>query len=127
TLSGYGNSNGKAGTGAGKLRWVETTIKKADYTKSEILVEQSKGKGACHGDSGGPAYVKVDGTLVLIGVTSRGVDDANNDCSVSAAYTSIPFYSAWIKRTSTALNKAAKTPAPATPAAPAVRALASAS
>jgi secreted trypsin-like serine protease len=127
TLSGYGNDNGAAGTGAGKLRWVETTLKKAAYTKSEILVEQSKGKGACHGDSGGPAYIKINGEYVVIGVTSRGVDDANNDCSVSAAYTSTHYYAAWISRTANSLNAAAKKPAPTTPATPAARAVARAS
>ncbi|MEK7356266.1 MAG: trypsin-like serine protease [Bdellovibrionota bacterium] len=128
TLAGYGNDDGAAGTGAGKLRWVETTLKKVAYTKSELLVEQSKGKGACHGDSGGPAYTKVNGDYILIGVTSRGVDDLKNDCSVSAAYTSVPYYSAWSVRTAKALNTAAKKkPTPATPVAPAARAVAAAS
>lgn len=121
TLSGYGNDDGKAGSGAGKLRWVETTLKNVNYTKSEILVEQSKGKGACHGDSGGPAYVKnTDGSYLLIGVTSRGVDDPNNDCSVSAAYTSVMYYASWIKRTANTLNKEAANKPANTPAVPAL-------
>lgn len=95
-LSGYGTSDGVKGTGSGLLRFVETTIKKVDYTKTEILIEQSLGKGACHGDSGGPAYAVVDGKKYLIGVTSRGVDDLKNDCSVSAAYTGVAFYAGWV-------------------------------
>lgn len=126
TLAGYGTSDGIAQTGAGKLRFVETTLKNATYTKSEILMEQSKGKGACHGDSGGPAYVKsTNGEYVVIGVTSRGVDDPKNTCGVSAAYTSTSYYSAWIVRTAKAMNNAAKKNNN-TPSAPASRALASA-
>lgn len=98
---------------AGKLRFVTTTMKNATYSKSEFLTESSKGKSACHGDSGGPAYVEVDGEQVLVGVTSRSVGDDEDMCNVSAAYTSIPFYSSWIVSTSKALN-AAKPAAPAT-------------
>ncbi len=89
---------------AGKLRFVTTTIKKVAYTKSEFLTESSKGKSACHGDSGGPAYVEIDGELVVIGVTSRSVGDEQDMCNVSAAYTSIPFYATWIASTSKQLN-----------------------
>lgn len=116
-LAGYGNNDGAKGEGAGTLRYVETTIKQVAFSSSEILIEQSKGKGACHGDSGGPAYVEIDGKLVIVGVTSRGVNDPNNDCSVSAAYTSVAYYADWIARTAKELNK--KKPAPQPTPAPA--------
>jgi secreted trypsin-like serine protease len=106
-LAGYGISDGVNQTGSGHLRFVETTIRNTTYSKTEILVDQTQGKGACHGDSGGPAYAKVDGKLVLWGVTSRGVDDPNNDCSVAAAYTAIPFYSQWVTKAAAGLNSRA--------------------
>lgn len=117
-LSGYGTSDGVKGTGSGLLRFVETTIKQVDYTKTEILIEQSLGKGACHGDSGGPAYTVINGKKYVIGVTSRGVDDLKNDCSVSAAYTGVSFYAKWIVaavkalNTETSTDKALPLPAP---------------
>ncbi|RYZ76364.1 MAG: trypsin-like serine protease [Proteobacteria bacterium] len=95
-LSGYGTNDGVKDEGSGLLRFVETTIQQTDYTQSEILIEQSLGKGACHGDSGGPAYVEIEGKKFVIGVTSRGVNDLKNDCSVSAAYTGVPFYAKWL-------------------------------
>ena len=104
TLAGYGTSDGVAGTGAGKLRYVDTTIQAVGYSESEILMEQSKGFGACHGDSGGPAYVEVNGKRLVIGVTSRGVNDPENHCGVSSAYTSIPFYTEWIKKSAITLS-----------------------
>ena len=103
-LAGYGNDNGAEHSGSGKLRFVETTIKDGGFSESEILIEQSKGKGACHGDSGGPAFVKVNGKWALWGVTNRGVNDPNNDCSVSAAYASIPYYRDWVTKTARELN-----------------------
>jgi secreted trypsin-like serine protease len=99
---------------AGKLRFVTTTMKNAQYSKSEFLTEASKGKGACHGDSGGPAYVEIDGELVLTGVTSRTVGDEQDMCNVSAAYTSIPFYANWIVSTSKQLNALVPASKPAT-------------
>lgn len=105
-LAGYGISDGVAHTGAGTLRSVEVTIQDSQYSKSELLLDQTHGKGACHGDSGGPAYVKVGEKWMLFGVTSRGVNDPRNDCSVSAAYTSIPFYMTWVKKTAAKLMKA---------------------
>jgi secreted trypsin-like serine protease len=99
-LAGYGISNGVSQEGAGILRSVITTIKDGAYSDSEVLIDQTSGKGACHGDSGGPAYVQVNGQWMLWGVTNRGVNDPNNDCSVSAAYSKIPFYTSWISSTS---------------------------
>ncbi|MBK7890018.1 MAG: trypsin-like serine protease [Bdellovibrionales bacterium] len=113
---------------AGKLRFVTTSIKKAEYTKSEVLVEQAHGKGACHGDSGGPAYTELNGELVVFGVTSRGVDDPNDTCGVSAAYTNVAYYANWVVRTAKDLNKIAPAPvrpAIANPANPAPAAVAS--
>lgn len=104
-LAGYGASEvtlspqGSEHSGAGILRIVDTTVKDLSFSVSEVVVEQSKGKGACHGDSGGPAYIVVNGKLLTFGVTSRGVDDILDTCSVSAAYTSIPFYWKWITQT----------------------------
>lgn len=102
-------------SGSGKLRSVTTTMKNVNYSKSEFLLESSKGKSACHGDSGGPAYVKIEVERngqtvledVLIGVTSRGVDDVDDLCNVAAAYTSMAFYSTWIVSTAKALDAAA--------------------
>lgn len=93
--------------GSGKLRYTDTTIVSAAFTKSEFVTDSSKGRGACHGDSGGPAFVTVDNELVVTGVTSRSVDDPGDTCAVGAAYTSIPFYAKWIVQTAKQLDAAA--------------------
>ncbi len=98
-LAGYGISNGVAHTGGGTLRYVEVQIQNNAFSESELLVAQNQGRGACHGDSGGPAYVRVNGQLMLWGVTNRGVNDPKNDCSVSAAYASVLYYREWLQQT----------------------------
>jgi hypothetical protein len=42
-----------------------------------------EGKDSCNGDSGGPAYIKLDGKLLLAGVTSRG----SEVCGLYGIYT----------------------------------------
>lgn len=102
-LAGYGINDGAAKTGAGVLRYVDVEIQDASYSETEVLLDQTKGKGACHGDSGGPAYVRVNGQWMLWGITNRGINDPRDLCSVSAAYASIPFYMNWIRRTAAKL------------------------
>lgn len=98
-LAGYGISNGVSKEGAGVLRVTKVTIEDPNYSESEVTLNQRQGMGACHGDSGGPAYVSIKGKLYLWGVTSRGVEDKADDCSQLAAYTNAIHYRAWLNRT----------------------------
>lgn len=95
-LAGYGISNGKRGDGSGILRVTNVLIADPKFSSTEVKLDQTKGHGACHGDSGGPAYVFVDSKYYLWGVTSRGVDDPNNDCSKYSAYTNALLYKQWV-------------------------------
>ncbi len=114
TLSGYGITSaivkkivrGKNGsqkivsvpsTGAGVLRKIENiVVKQISADKKEIMLDQSKSVGACHGDSGGPAFVLAkDGTSIQVGVTSRGTEKLGN-CNENAIYTSVASHLAWI-------------------------------
>ena len=90
-LAGYGISNASRETGSGTLRKVEVTISNPNYSASEVEFDQSHGGGACHGDSGGPAYVVIGGHPYLFGITSRG----GGNCNLDVIYTKIAAYSAW--------------------------------
>lgn len=104
-LAGYGHSDGIKKTGSGILRRVIIKIENAAFSPTEVLLDQTKGKGACQGDSGGPAYVlEKDGKLSLFGITSRGEDDALDTCGVKSVYTNALAYKSWMKAAITALN-----------------------
>jgi secreted trypsin-like serine protease len=98
TLAGYGMSNATTKEGVGILRKANTQIVDATWSKTEILIDQSKGKGACRGDSGGPAYLASPKSLLLFGVTSRGIKDPNYQCNAYVAYTNVLSYLSWIRR-----------------------------
>jgi secreted trypsin-like serine protease len=101
--------------GAGVLREVDQTIINPNYGQTEVLVSL-QGKGACHGDSGGPAYVNEGGHLALFGVTSRLTNDdiSGNvmSCSVDMVYTDILKRATWINA---AVQKLEGLQAPPTP------------
>jgi secreted trypsin-like serine protease len=79
-------------TGDGILRVTEAPI--SSIQETEFRLDEKKA-GTCNGDSGGPAYVKKDGQLFLLGVTSRG----SELCNDSGVYTNAVFYKTWITDT----------------------------
>lgn len=102
-LAGYGINDGVKKSGSGILRWVSARVADANFSRSEVRLDQTQGKGACHGDSGGPAIVFIGGNPHVWGVTSRGYNDPADDCSVSAIYTNAATYEGWIDQVSAQL------------------------
>ena len=84
-----GDSGGN--DGAGVLRKVEVALKNSGYSTTEVLIDQSQGRGACHGDSGGPAFLIQGGQAYLFGVTSRELVKPGSQatCSSDVVYTNI--------------------------------------
>ncbi|WP_168196544.1 trypsin-like serine protease [Bdellovibrio sp. ZAP7] len=56
-------------SGDGTLRWTMAPISTVENTELRL---DEKLSGTCGGDSGGPAFVVVDGKFLFFGVTSRG-------------------------------------------------------
>lgn len=72
-LVGHGNSSASGAVVAGKKFKISTILKeyRNDSRFFSVLVfDGEKGKGSCHGDSGGPAYTKIDGQWYVTGVTN---------------------------------------------------------
>lgn len=79
-------------SGDGILRVTEAPI--ASIQETEFRLDEKKA-GTCNGDSGGPAYLKVNGQLFLLGVTSRG----SELCNDTGVYTNAVYYKTWINDT----------------------------
>jgi secreted trypsin-like serine protease len=74
------------------LHLLKTTVQLTNpaVTDSELLFEQFEGRGACHGDSGGPAFAKFNDKLFLIGITSRSATASGGEnCLEGSIYTSV--------------------------------------
>lgn len=98
-LAGFGITSAATQAGAGTLRRTSALIQ-GPAGKTEVVVDESHQHGSCSGDSGGPAFVQVDGKLVLWGVTSRG----DVDCSRQGVYTRIGAYTDWLASASAELR-----------------------
>lgn len=73
-IVGYGLDDGSRQTGAGTKRQALTSL--GTIFSNLILVGNSR-HGTCNGDSGGPAFMNIDGVETIVGTTSYG----NADCT----------------------------------------------
>lgn len=113
TLAGYGITDASSQTGGGILREVSgIRIVNPDLGKTEVVLDQSQGHGACHGDSGGPGYITdSSGHLVLWGLTDRGYPDGSpDDCMHESVYTKVTAYQGWIADSVKALSAVSSAP-----------------
>jgi len=80
-------------------------LSNAKFTETEILFNFMDGKGACHGDSGGPAFAVINGKLFVIGVTSRAPSLSGGEtCLEGAVYTSVPAHIEFLRQSAQYLN-----------------------
>ena len=79
-------------SGEGVLR--QTTAPLKYFLETEFHVNERL-SGTCNGDSGGPAFINLNGEYFLLGVTSRGAEL----CDDIGVYTNAVYYKQWISDT----------------------------
>ncbi|RYZ84694.1 MAG: trypsin-like serine protease [Proteobacteria bacterium] len=90
-------------SGEGILHMTDVVVEDS-FNATEIGLNQTKGKAACVGDSGGPAYLKVGEEYHLWGVTSRGT----RGCNGFVLYTDAIALSQWVNEQVALLGTVAK-------------------
>lgn len=83
-LAGYGLTSDGNDADYGRLYLAETPYIRRGL--AEFIAGQPGSPDTCNGDSGGPAYVVIDGTRHLAGITSRGTFTATQ-CGDGGIYT----------------------------------------
>jgi hypothetical protein len=106
-LAGFGQTRPLAQDGAstefsGFLRKTQVKLATLNEGGKELIWEAPKENiraSSCHGDSGGPMfYIEDDGSLTVIGVTSRAYA-ASIDCREKGVYTDVRKFADWIRST----------------------------
>jgi hypothetical protein len=93
TISGYGLEDPDGQFYYEVLNIAETPYQfRSDY---ELVAGGGGAPDTCTGDSGGPAYLPIDGEMALVGVTSYNFDP--QICGGAGAYTLVPAYLDWIE------------------------------
>lgn len=99
-IAGFGVTDGVLDSGGGILRSVTVAISNPKFSKGEVTIAQTDSAGSCHGDSGGPAFLRVGGKPVVWGISSAGVNNPERNCKTGeSTYTAIHVYKKWIEKT----------------------------
>ena len=111
TITGYGLEH-QDGQTAGLLNIAETPFKeRAEY---DFIAGDQQTPDTCFGDSGGPAYLPLDGSMVIVGITSYGLPHETLRCGVGTVYMFVPAYFDWIN-TSLSGSEPPQTPSSSVP------------
>jgi len=92
-LVGYGNDNGRAGTGSGVKRQV--TVPLANH-RDGVLETNTPGRTTCQGDSGGPGMMMVNGVETVVSITSYGEQYCPGSAGLSNLQMCLPFVDQFI-------------------------------
>jgi secreted trypsin-like serine protease len=102
-LVGFGNVDVFASTGYGRKRLVDVPLASsdprfgADPGLEFVAGSPFLDKDSCTGDSGGPAYVEIDGSWLLAGATSRATASSVRPCGDGGIYGRIHAFEEWLR------------------------------
>jgi secreted trypsin-like serine protease len=95
SLAGFGVPFSRSAGNTGTLRQVDVRVSSVDAKIARVSVG-ALFKGACAGDSGGPAYAKEGNEWKLVGATSTGAEILTACLGIVNNYTDVRQYKDWI-------------------------------
>ncbi len=101
TLAGWGILDDNIGNSPTVLQYVDVSLKK--YWATHLITDQTADKGACSGDSGGPAFIRQNDQLIVVGAT-RGPHLPALDCRTYGEYTNLSVNKSFIVETANSLG-----------------------
>ena len=93
-IAGFGVSDPSLNQSSGVLRQTQVRVLDRAYAATEIQLDASHG-GSCYGDSGGPAFVRVDGRLAVLAIDNWG----QGPCNQFSIYAAVAAHLDWISTT----------------------------
>ncbi|MFZ3228862.1 MAG: trypsin-like serine protease [Pseudobdellovibrio sp.] len=85
-------------------RVVRFTTLNGIFAKNLVITDQTKGYGACRGDSGGPAFLQIDSIYYQIGIT-HGAHAPSKTCHETGEYLNPSLDTDFLNETVEKLNK----------------------
>jgi secreted trypsin-like serine protease len=95
-LAGFGVPFSRAAGNTGTLRQIDVRINRVDARAKRLSISGGVLRGACAGDSGGPAFVEVDGEMQVVGATSTGAEILTACIGIINNFTDARQYAKWI-------------------------------
>jgi secreted trypsin-like serine protease len=103
-LAGFGITDDEKSTAAVSMNQIEVELH--SLAGEFLVIDQTDKKGACFGDSGGPAYLKTANGWLVVGAT-HAARPGYVDCHHMSDYTSLSKYSEFIKSSADKLGSEA--------------------
>ncbi|MEY4616999.1 MAG: hypothetical protein RJB66_1959 [Pseudomonadota bacterium] len=108
-IVGYGATTGLQTGTVGSIKAARVKVLQKSLGQTEFVTNQSRGTGACFGDSGGPAYAVKNNRIKLVGIASRvGNSQGKDPCRGIGIYSKANFYQPFVDAAQSGLAKQSK-------------------
>ena len=96
-VAGYGRDSNFSDGHSGQLKFANIKVANSRYSATEFRTTQFF-KGICLGDSGGPAFVEINGVFYVAGITNRTNYFGSVECVLSSYFARVDQFQDWIEQ-----------------------------
>lgn len=102
-VAGFGRESSFSESRSGQLKFANVKVANTRYSATEFRTSQFF-KGICLGDSGGPAFVEINGVFHVAGITNRTNYIGFVDCIFSSYFARADLFQDWIEQNTNLLK-----------------------